>query len=384
MKKTSFFFILILAVFFIIKTPAFAYSLTPETPIVTNDGTYYHWSGFSGTDFSVIDGAMTMKFCRGTDYGTCATPIWSGGLMGDTLYTFTTSFFGYGTGTGLPFDVSAMPMLNSSNVDGNYYLEIWRSYPGGTFLGYYIGDSQYYKFTRTTISGVATWNGISSVSSGIISQTTPASGSSVGFNVNFSGVYANSATYDHICANFTTTDASVAPYCAYIPPINGASLPYNFNYILTPNHSYTYTLKLYDSGNNLYTTATAPITFSTTALATTATPAYVPEVCSWADISTYGGCLDNVFYALFFPSSDSLTQFQGLYTQYISKPPFGYILAIQTALKGVNDTNTSVFLLQSMPVLNTYIFNPLRTALAWILWLGFAFLLFKRFQDIQL
>jgi hypothetical protein len=219
----------------------------------------------------------------------------------------------------------------------------------------------------------------------IDSQETPTSGSTVPYNVNFTGEYTNLSTYDHICANFTTTDASVAPYCAPIALENGTGLPYNFNYSLTPNHTYTYTLQLYDSTNDLYTTPTTAITFSTNALSTTTTTsAFTPEACDWTSPSTYGGCIDNIFVGLFYPSSDSINQFQNLYTQYSTKPPFGYILAIQTTLKSVNDTNTSVFTLQSLPILNTYIFNPLRTAFEWILWVGFTFLLFKRFQDIQL
>ena len=87
---------------------------------------------------------------------------------------------------------------------------------------------------------------------------------------------------------------------------------------------------------------------------------------------------------MFNPSQASIQQFNSLYTTYRTKPPFGYINAIQLTLATVNDTGTSIFSLQSMPVLNTYIFTPLKIALSWILWLGFAFLLFKRFKDIQL
>ena len=114
------------------------------------------------------------------------------------------------------------------------------------------------------------------------------------------------------------------------------------------------------------------------------TDTWTDQSCSWIDFSTWGGCLSNLTHSLFFPSTTSLSQFNGLYTQYVNKPPFGYISAIQTALKSINDTGTSIFTLQTLPILDTYIFNPLRLAFVWILWLGFAFLLFKRFKDIQL
>lgn len=111
---------------------------------------------------------------------------------------------------------------------------------------------------------------------------------------------------------------------------------------------------------------------------------YIPATCSWNDFGTWGGCISNVLHDVFMPSSSSLAQFNGLYTTYANKPPFGYITAIQTQLREINDTGTSIFTLFSLPVLNTYIFTPLRVAFTWIFWLGFAFLLFKRFKDIQL
>ena len=111
---------------------------------------------------------------------------------------------------------------------------------------------------------------------------------------------------------------------------------------------------------------------------------YTPATCTWSDFSTWGGCILNVLHDVFAPSSSSLSQFTSLYTTYASKPPFGYVTSVINTLKNVNDTGTSVFTLQSVTILNTMIFNPLRLAFTWILWLGFAFVLLKRFKDIQL
>ena len=93
-----------------------------------------------------------------------------------------------------------------------------------------------------------------------------------------------------------------------------------------------------------------------------------------------GGCL----MGLFIPDKASLSQFGSLKAQYQNKPPFGYVFAIQNTLSSINDTQTSVFTLETMPVLNTYIFDPFRTGIIWILWTAFAYMLFKRFKDIHL
>lgn len=235
------------------------------------------------------------------------------------------------------------------------------------------------------VTSVLSWQGTESSTfneNGIATQFTPVSGSSVGYNVNFTGTYNNSAGYNQICAFFTTTDEDVLPHCSPLPTVNGFGLPYNFNYSLDPNHTFSYTLKLYDGVN--YTSARSPISFSTSALSTTATPAWVPEACDWTSPATYGGCISNIFYSLFFPSLDSLNQFQTLSTLYVNKPPFGYIVAVQNTLKNINDTGTSAFTLTSMPILNTFIFDPLRTALVWVLWVAFLFVLYHRLSDIIL
>jgi hypothetical protein len=283
--------------------------------------------------------------------------------------------YGYGScNSSSPEDLYTCE-LSSMTTDGNYWVEYTAT--GDAYDPSYADNVYYFSATRS--GGV--WSSTIPMN-GVVSQTTPAPSATVGYIVNFTGTYNNSGLYNQICAFFTTTGESLAPYCSPIPSINGASLPYNFTYTLDPNHTYNYTLQLFDGIN--YSTATSPVSFSTLSLATTTEPAWTPEACDWTSPATYGGCIDNIFRALFYPSSASLTNFNNLYNMFINKPPFGYINAIINSLKGLNDTGTSVFSLQSLPILNTYIFTPIRTALAWILWVGFAFLLIKLLPSLQL
>jgi len=219
---------------------------------------------------------------------------------------------------------------------------------------------------------------------GIDTQTTPASGAIVPFNVFFTGTYTNASAVTQICVQLTTTDASVAPHCSNIPLVDGTDLPYAFNYTLSPNHSYTYTLTLTDGTTT--TTPTAPITFSTGALPdrSTLTPARVPEACDWTNPATFQGCISNIFQALFYPSSESLDIFGQLQDTFKNKPPFGYVTSIIEVLKNLNDTGASVFTLSSLPILNTMIFDPIRTALIWVLWVAFAFVFYHRLKNLKI
>lgn len=67
-----------------------------------------------------------------------------------------------------------------------------------------------------------------------------------------------------------------------------------------------------------------------------------------------------------------------------NKPPFGYISGIISSLSNVNDTETSAFTLQHLTILDTYIFTPIRDGIVWVLWIGFAFIFYKRLKDIIL
>jgi hypothetical protein len=218
---------------------------------------------------------------------------------------------------------------------------------------------------------------------GIATQTTPAPSSSVPYNVNFTGTYNNSGTYGTIILTATTgTPAIYSSTSATITTGNGVA--YSLDLVLSPNQTYSYTIEMCDYSGYPCLSPTSPVSFSTNGLTTPLAPVWTPEPCTWTDFSTWTGCLNNTLHDLFSPSSESVNQFSNLYQNYIKKPPFGYVVAIQDALKNINNTSTSVFTLQSMPILNTYVFTPFRTALIWVLWVALTFMLFKRLKDINL
>ena len=265
-----------------------------------------------------------------------------------------------------------------------YPLPAFGFYPAGVATHEFWPADVWWKFdVGQTMDTQFDYLNIPANMSSIISPTQPTGSSTVDYNVNFTGVYTNTTDYTQICLFLTTTDSSIAPHCVPIPLINGVDLPYSFSYMLSPNHSYTYHIELYD-GNGGYSSPSSDITFNTTALQNLTTPAWAAETCDWTSPSTWTGCFNNLVHGLFYPSSESVNQFSNLYNNFKNKPPFGYVTAVISQLKNVNDTNTSVFSLQSLPILNTMIFNPMRLGIVWLLWVGFAFVIYHRLKNIQL
>jgi hypothetical protein len=389
MKKRSLFifFILIFSVFFSYKT-AFAFTLTQQTPTIgTNVNGANQWLDISGYDVGTGSGAgvFNMRFCQGTDYGTCSHLERDYGANGGSIYYYFPARSGVSNQSWSPENWIGGGGYADGNPppDGNYYMEFYEyNYYSGSF---HRENGEYYVFTRTTIGGTTTWNGVGAIPADGITQATPVASSSIPYNMTFTGTYNNYYGTQRVLIATAITGTPSIYSSASITISAGTWIAYTIPLLLSPNQTYSYTMIMCDAGGMTCTSPTSPISFSTNGLTgAISPPVWTAESCTWTDFSTWTGCLDNVFHDLFSPSSESLMQYNGLYAQFIHKPPFGYIVAIQTALSGINDTATSAFTLESMPILNTYIFDPIRLALAWVLWVAFAFVLYHRLKNIAI
>jgi hypothetical protein len=119
--------------------------------------------------------------------------------------------------------------------------------------------------------------------------------------------------------------------------------------------------------------------FSVVTNPTTGTTGYVT-----CDIANLAGCFQNAIMYLFYPSQNSLTQFGALKNIIINKPPVGYVYGVINALGSVNLSATPTLSFATFTPVNTYIFSPLRAGFIWVFWFVFLFLLFKRFQHLDL
>lgn len=153
--------------------------------------------------------------------------------------------------------------------------------------------------------------------------------------------------------------------------VNSALLDTPYTFIMN-NGTDNYYFTVFKRGINnwgLGTTGYSPI------------PEILGNTCSSYDVGCY---LGQVIQYLFMPSQTTLDRFKTLFDLVKNKAPFGYIFTINTALAGLNDTETEVFTLGNITGLDTYIFTPIRTSLIWVLWLVFAFSFYKRVKNIEI
>lgn len=100
-------------------------------------------------------------------------------------------------------------------------------------------------------------------------------------------------------------------------------------------------------------------------------------------ISNIGGCLINALTYVFIPSSESFSQFTGVWDSVSSKPPFGYITSTIDVFEGIDATTTPAFTFGTIPFMDT-IFTPFRTLLVSLLWFIYAVWFYRKVTKINI
>lgn len=146
--------------------------------------------------------------------------------------------------------------------------------------------------------------------------------------------------------------------------------------VLTTGTNYNVQGYLVYGSTDLYPSAPAYVDFSVVSnpIATIPTCDGSAVTCAFQDLLVY----------LFVPSQGAIGQYTGLYGMVIKKPPFGYVVEINSALNGLTVSGTDPFTLEELPIIQTDIFDPIRAGLVWVLWVAFAFVLFHRLKNIDL
>lgn len=106
------------------------------------------------------------------------------------------------------------------------------------------------------------------------------------------------------------------------------------------------------------------------------TPRYLD--CNLSNITN---CFINALVYVFLPSDDTLNRFLSLRENLAEVIPFGYFIYIYDTLNTIEVDGTTA-LIPDLPFQDA-IFTPLRTGTAFILWIMFAFLLYRRFKTIE-
>jgi hypothetical protein len=95
-------------------------------------------------------------------------------------------------------------------------------------------------------------------------------------------------------------------------------------------------------------------------------------------------CISDTFVYLFVPQSTAFDSFGTLKDEIKDKAPFGYFTSAVSAISDISGTSTPAFTLATSSPIMTYIFNPLRTGLAWVLYLAGLIWIYKRLTNIDI
>ena len=365
MKKTSLFFILIFSVFFSYHY-AFAYTFESASTTTSLSPTYIAGITGGGSLFAHQKYQTGDTQACGSGYWDISTTYVLGAVSGTPDY--------YGGG----FDQTLTSAYSLASGSGSFptYASIISSYGDGYYLGInnnMLGCSGY----PSAFSPQGTGFIFFQISGGVVIDLDPFAPPppvlthfesiipADGTTTSSTSVVAGASYYlnDPDPTNYTTAPVAIK---LYLHRTDGIGTPdqsaefdsLTYNSLTAISHTFTlptnttWEMRFDLSGDGYYFISPlgTPTTFHVQTDPSVGTSGYT--TCSITDIA---GCMQNALVFLFYPSSASLSQFNGLYNQFIHKPPFGYIVAIQSTLQNVNISGTSAFTLQSMPILTLFI-----------------------------
>jgi len=202
----------------------------------------------------------------------------------------------------------------------------------------------------------------------------------------------NATTTCTASSTYSMTDNSVN-FIAGDNNFNPAEIPKN--YILNPNTIYCARAMLHlDSTSTVWYSSPIGFTIGTstidnqwqwyypTSTAPTGTST-APVVSCDPNSGFWSNSMCNLGLTLFAPSQDRINDFANLKNDLSKKPPFGYVSQISSVLNFSTSTASSSYNLGDMSGLDS-VMTPIKTGIAWILWLSFGFWIFNKFRNIQL
>lgn len=104
----------------------------------------------------------------------------------------------------------------------------------------------------------------------------------------------------------------------------------------------------------------------------------VPTSCEGGGV--FDTLLCNLYVSLFIPSDTALNQFSGLWDNIKNKPPFGYAVAINTAISDIAIGTTT---LAFAGISEISFFNTMRNVLTTLFWFLFIFWIFHRLRNFN-
>lgn len=101
------------------------------------------------------------------------------------------------------------------------------------------------------------------------------------------------------------------------------------------------------------------------------------------DLGTIAGAFCSVLVKLFKPTPASMSKFSHLGDLLKEKPPFGYFYTLKDAFGDFENSTSTAFVLAGVDSLGD-VFDPIKTGMAWVLWIFFGLYAIKRIAHYNL
>jgi hypothetical protein len=95
-------------------------------------------------------------------------------------------------------------------------------------------------------------------------------------------------------------------------------------------------------------------------------------------------CVKDTFVFLLVPSPTTFDNFSTLKDDIKNKAPFGYLTSAITTISAISSSSSPTFALATSSPIMTYIFDPLRAGLGWVVYFGGLVWLYKRLTHIDI
>jgi len=217
----------------------------------------------------------------------------------------------------------------------------------------------------------------------------------------FSGTYTNGGNYNQLQLELVHSQyaGSINVPGISLPQIAGENIAWNTSRNLPFGGEYTLRARLWDSFNATGTAYTSPRSFTLISSSTvsTTTQSNLPGDATPLDCSTFDvGCyIKNAFMWAFFPSDDTISQFENLNLRGRFPFEYGFEAAevIEEILSPESSTSTVISvqfgsfgditllsedLLESIPLS-----EQVRQAIEWLCWIGLIFVIYKRIMKVH-
>lgn len=278
-------------------------------------------------------------------------------------------------------------------ASGNYYavLAPWNGFTSGSDNGWY----HYFTDGSRSLpsSNYGLYNVYQGVSTGIMSITSPANGTTtptgvVSFKF-LTYVENQQANIWNIFIKDNLTNLTYLNATGTLSTLNGSGQE-SQTYAM-PQGNYTAYISLY-SATTTISWGTVQTTFNViynplasllgaTSTDLTALMGLATSTCSIANIT---GCVQNAMVFLFYPSPSVLNVFSDLKTTIQNKPPFGYVNVYANQLLSLSANASPAFTLATSSAIKTNIFDPLRAGLVNVIYVCFALWFFNRLRHFEI